>query len=114
MVSIDLDLTTYFHVFATSIRISALIKRRIYIIELFKKSKTWTKLLNHLYKLEFMIRCDKEITNLIKIGIFNIIDIFLDFSYKDLLPLIWVFKYKIDSDDFIIKYKSRLVTRGNL
>ena len=37
-----------------------------------------------------------------------------DLSYKDLLPLIWVFKYKTDSDGFITKYKSRLVARSNL
>ena len=61
-----------------------------------------------------MTRCGKEITNLTKIRIFNIIDIPLDLSYKDFLPLIWVFKYKTDSDDFIIKYKSRLVIKGNL
>ena len=35
-----------------------------------------------------MIRCGKKIINLIKIGIFNIIDMFLDLFYEDLLPLI--------------------------
>ena len=61
-----------------------------------------------------MIKYSKKIVNLIKIGIFNIIDMFSDFFYKDLLPLIWVFKYKIDFDGFIIKYKSRLVIREDL
>ena len=74
----------------------------------------WTELLNHLYKLEFMTRYSKEIINLTKIGIFSIIDMPLNLFYKDLLPLIWVFKYKTDSDDFIIKYKSRFVARGDL
>ena len=105
---------TYFHVFTTFIRTSALIKRRIHIIELLKEFKTWTELLNHLYKLKFIIRYGKKIANLIKIGIFSIINILLDVFYKDLLLLIWVFKYKIDFDDFIIKYKSRLVTKGDL
>ena len=61
-----------------------------------------------------MIGCDKEIANLIKIRIFSIIDILLDLFYKDLLPLMWVFKYKMDFDGFIIKYKSRLVVKGDL
>ena len=61
-----------------------------------------------------MIKYGKEIADLTKIRIFNIIDIFLDLFYKDLLPLIWVFKYKTDSDGFIIKYKSRLVIRRDL
>ena len=61
-----------------------------------------------------MTEYSKEIADLTKIRIFNIIDIFLDLSYKDLLFLIWVFKYKTDFDDFIIKYKSKLVTKRDL
>ena len=38
----------------------------------------------------------------------------LNLFYKDLLSLMWVFKYKTDSDGFIIKYKSRFVIRGDL
>ena len=32
----------------------------------------------------------------------------------DLLPLIWVFKYKVDLDGYLTKYKSRLIARGDL
>ena len=70
--------------------------------------------MSHPYKLEFMTGYDKEITNLTKIRIFSIIDMPLDLFYNDLLFLMWVFKYKTDSDGFIIKYKSRLVIRGDL
>ena len=56
----------------------------------------------------------KEITNLTKIGIFNIIDVLEDLIFRNLLFLMWIFKYKTDSDDFIIKYKSRLVIRDDL
>ena len=56
----------------------------------------------------------KEIANLTKMGIFNIIDVLKDLIPRDLLPLMWVFKYKTDSDGFIIKYKSRLVARDDL
>ena len=38
----------------------------------------------------------------------------LNLFYKDLLLLMWVFKYKTDFDGFIIKYKSRLVTKEDL
>jgi len=31
-----------------------------------------------------------------------------------ILPLIWVFTYKLDKDSFVIKYKARLVVRGDL
>ena len=70
--------------------------------------------MSYLYKLEFIIRYSKEIAELTKIRIFNIIDMFLNLFYKDLLPLISVFKYKTDSDEFIIKYKSRLVVKKDL
>ena len=57
---------------------------------------------------------NKEITNLIKINTFNIIDMPPDLFYKDPLSLIQVFKYKTDSDDFITKYKARLVAKKDL
>src|SRR3954451_21726422 len=31
-----------------------------------------------------------------------------------ILPLIWVFKYKFDSDGYLIKYKARICVRGDL
>jgi len=31
-----------------------------------------------------------------------------------ILPLMWVFTYKLDEDGFIIKYKACLVVRGDL
>ena len=70
--------------------------------------------MSHPRKLEFMTGYKKEIVNLTKISIFNIIDVLKDFISRDLLFLIWVFKYKTDSNGFIIKYKSRLVIRSNL
>ena len=86
-VSIDPDLTTYFHAFATSIRTSAPVERRTHITELPKEPRTWTELLSHPYKLEFITGCGKEIADLTKIGTFSTIDIPPDLSYKDLLPL---------------------------
>ena len=61
-----------------------------------------------------MTGCGKEIINLTKMGIFNIIDVLEDLTPRDLLFLIWVFKYKTDFNGFIIKYKSRLVIKSDL
>ena len=33
---------------------------------------------------------------------------------KEILPLIWVFKYKLDQDGYLLKYKARLCARGDL
>ena len=31
-----------------------------------------------------------------------------------ILPLMWVFTYKLDEDGYLLKYKARLVVRGDL
>ena len=83
----------------------------MYISELLKEPKTWRDLLSHPKKLKFIIKYNKKITNLTKINTFSIINMPLNFFYKHLLLMIWVFKYKTDSEDFIIKYKARLVAK---
>ena len=35
-------------------------------------------------------------------------------SNKQILPLKWVFKYKLDSDGYLQKLKARLCVRGDL
>ena len=36
-------------------------------------------------------------------------------TQKDIpLPLMWVFTYKFDQDSYLLKYKARLVARGDL
>lgn len=39
-----------------------------------------------------------------------------DFNAQDneVLPLIWVFKYKLDSEGYLLKYKARICVRGDL
>lgn len=32
----------------------------------------------------------------------------------EILPLVWVFKYKFDNDGYLLKYKARLCVRGDL
>ena len=61
-----------------------------------------------------MTACRKEIQALTNKGTFKIADIPEGLINKDLLPLMWVFKYKTDSDGYISKFKSRLVARGDL
>ena len=61
-----------------------------------------------------MARYERKLINLINIKTFKEIDIFKYFIKADLLPLIWVFKYKTDSDDYITKYRSRLIVKEDL
>ena len=61
-----------------------------------------------------MAKCRRELTNLANIKTFKEIDISEYFIKADLLPFIWVFKYKTDSDNYITKYKSKLIVKGDL
>ena len=73
-------------------------------------------MLNHLYSKEFKKAANKEINNLLAKGTFEYIDLSeLDNTQKDTpLPLMWVFTYKFDQDGYLLKYKARLVARGDL
>ena len=61
-----------------------------------------------------MTKCGKEITDIESKDTFKIILINEFINKFLLLSLIWVFKYKTDSDKYVTKFKSRLVARGNL
>ena len=61
-----------------------------------------------------MARYGKELTNLTNIKTFKKIDISKYLTKADLLPFIQVFKYKTDSDNYITKYKSKLIVKENL
>ena len=61
-----------------------------------------------------MAGCGRELTDLANMKTFREIDMPKHLTKADLLPLMWVFKYKTDSDGYITKYKSRLVARGDL
>ena len=103
--------TTEFHAAFTA---TAQTQRRLHISEMPPKPKTWKDLLNHVYIKQFMTAYNKEITNLKSKGAFKTILMNASINKFLLLPLMWVFKYKTDSDGFITKFKARLVARGDL
>ena len=35
-------------------------------------------------------------------------------AHSEILPLVWVFKYKLDNDGYLLKHKARLCVRGDL
>jgi hypothetical protein len=56
---------------------------------------------------------EKEYNNLKRRGTFKII-LKEEVSNKQILLLKWVFKYKLNSDDYLQKLKARLCVRGDL
>src|SRR5436189_4385344 len=67
----------------------------------------------HLYAKEFKKAVDKEFNALLNKGTFEYIDK-SKVDKQEPLPLMWVFTYKLDQDGYLIKYKARLVARGDL
>ena len=61
-----------------------------------------------------MIGCGRKITDLEFKRVFRIIFINLFINKHLFLLLMWVFKYKMDLNNFVTKFKARLVARGDL
>ena len=78
-----------------------------------KKPFSQKELLNHFYKNDFLIVYNREFETLKKKGIFKVLDIKKEIDTNVLLLLIQVFKYKTDNNGYIIKFKLRLVVRGD-
>ena len=87
---------------------------KIKISDLPMEPKTWKELKTHSKKAEFLLVCQQKLEELSKKGTFEIIQKETPMNNISLLSLIWVFKYKIDLDGYIIKYKSRLVAKEDL
>ena len=111
----DINIQAFYSVFMASTK-STIIK--IKISDLSKEPSNWRELKAHLKKTEFLLACRKELQEFDSKGTFKVVHkgTKLDRKINDisLLSLIWVFKYKGDSDGNLIKYKSRLIARGDL
>jgi hypothetical protein len=77
--------------------------------------ENWNEVLRHPYCDQFIEAAEKEYNDLCRAHTFWFIDnlSLADQSIKP-LPLKWVFKYKFDSDGFLIGYKARICVRGDL
>jgi hypothetical protein len=87
-------------------------KRKIHRTELPAAPKYWNQLQTHPHRLGFKAAAEKEITDLRKQDTFQSIQ---ESSVRRfVIPLMWVFTYKFDDNGYLIKYKARLVVRGDL
>jgi hypothetical protein len=85
---------------------------RIHLKDLPKPPKTMKEVRAHPYGHYFLQAANIEYKGLWDKGTFestpmNDISLFI-------LPLIWVFTYKVDEDGYLVKFKARLVVRGDL
>jgi hypothetical protein len=67
------------------------------------------------HKQGFIAAMQREISDVKRKGTYKTIT-WKDFNAQDheVLPLLWVFKYKLDSEGFLTKYKARICVRGDL
>ena len=74
--------------------------------------KTWKQMLKHLHAPEFKQAAQQEYDTLVKRSTF--LPTLKDQAHGKILPLLWVFTYKFDSDGYLLKHKARICVRGDL
>jgi Reverse transcriptase (RNA-dependent DNA polymerase) len=73
---------------------------------------SWRQMLKHRFAAEFELAAEREIQELEKRETYEWIS---ESSVNTIpLPLLWVFKYKFDTDGYLTKFKARLCVRGDL
>ena len=73
--------------------------------------RSWRDLATHRFGPNWVESAHSEFNQLIKRGTFKEID---RQGHHRPLPLLWVFKYKFDTEGYLIKFKARVVVRGDL
>jgi IS30 family transposase len=73
--------------------------------------KNWREMLNHPHRDGFMKAAQVEYRELETRGTFKAV---LRPRNVEVIPVIWVFTYKFDTDGYLTKYKARLCVRGDL
>ena len=75
----------------------------------------WSQMLRHPHCAGFQAAARKEYSTLEGQNTWDCIRTdSIDDSTTTVLPVMWVFTYKFDEDGYLIKYKARLVVRGDL
>ena len=105
-------LIEYHALFNTTIRAGGVTKP-LYQDILPPLPKSQKQMQKHLYIIEFKKVVDKEFNALLNKGTFEYINK-SKVDKQEPLPLMQVFTYKFDQDGYLIKYKARLVARGDL
>jgi hypothetical protein len=88
-------------------------KARIHSTELPAPPNHWRDMLSHPHKAGFLAAAEKEFKDLESAGTFKPTSTSRIGTARP-IPVRWVFTYKFDEDDYLNKYKARLVVRGDM
>jgi hypothetical protein len=107
------QLTSYFTTFSIELQRSNIISvvSKLHRNNLSKKSRYWRQILNHRFSQEFQSIAIKKMTEFKKRDIFLLIK---KRSNQIKISLIWVFKYKFDTNEYVKKFKARLCFKNDL
>jgi transposase InsO family protein len=84
---------------------------RIHRDQLPPPPKSWRDLMKHTHKEGFMTAAVKEYNELCEKKTFKEVDRPTD---AQIIPLMWTFVYKFDTEGYLTKYKARICARGDL
>ena len=79
--------------------------------ELLPEPRSWNELQRHPYRDGFLAAMETEYRALERHQTFSLVP---NSVGRKLLPLMWTFVYKFDTDGYLIKFKARLCARGDL
>ena len=104
------QLTGYHSAFATG---PAFNQTRLHSSNLPAPPRHWGALKTHIHRAGFESAAQKEYGDLQAKGTFDAVPA-TQAEGQFVIPLMWVFTYKLDADGYLLKYKARLVVRGDL
>lgn len=88
---------------------------RIHVSQLPPEPKSFKQLRTHIFGPHFIKASHREWRSLMEKGVFDEKLHSLSDTYgAEILPLMWVYTYKLDADNFLSSFKARLVIRGDL
>ena len=92
--------------------------QRLHQSQLPPEPKDWQEMKRHCFREEFTKAAHTEQQGLANRGTYSISDTpnasWLTQHGKRIIPLKWVFTYKLDEDGYLIKFKARICARGDL
>jgi hypothetical protein len=88
-------------------------KNRLHISNLSSSSAHWRAMLRHSHAENFRKAAQMKYDAIENRDIWQIVDRLKDEDHQ-IISLKWIFTYKTDSNDYLIKYKARIMIRNDL
>ena len=71
---------------------------------------SWREMMNHSFRDQWLEACKLEYDTLLKLNTFEVVPLPKD---AQVIPVMWTFIYKFDTNGFLVKFKARICARGD-